>query len=119
MRNLFDDNFDKDSVKVELVVKPKEKLLDKIRINKELFYLVENDNEYIVYSNNSKVKKDNKVHVIASIFNKAECKYMDYIQLESYYVDSLIKYNEGYYHSNYITCSILDVVYKYLVAQYK
>lgn len=114
MKTFFENNYNEDSIKVDWILKPKGNVLEKIKINNELHYIVESENNYMVYSNNSKRKEGNKIYYIASIFNKNDCKDIMYHQLEGYYVEKLIEFNQGWYHDNYVTCRILDEVYKYL-----
>lgn len=114
MRTFFENNYNEDSIKVDWILKPKGNVLEKIKINNELHYIVESENNYMVYSNNSKRKEGNKTYYIVSIFNKNDCKDIMYHQLEGYYVEKLIEFNQGWYHDNYVTCRILDEVYKYL-----
>ena len=114
MKTFFENNYNEDSIKVDWILKPKGNVLEKIKINNELYYMVESENNYMVYSNNSKRKEGNKTYYIASIFNKNDCKDIMYHQLEGYYVEKLIEFNQGWYHDNYVTCKILDEVYKYL-----
>ena len=114
MKTFFENNYNEDSIKVDWILKPKGNVLEKIKINNELYYIVESENNYIVYSNNSKRKEGNKTYYIASIFNKNDCKDIMYHQLEGYYVEKLIEFNQGWYHDNYVTCRILDEAYKYL-----
>lgn len=110
MLNLFDNN-SKIDIEIEWIMKPKEKeVISKFKIDGELYYLAKEDDKYIVYSNNSKKKEKSKTYVLASIFHiEGE---VDYLQLEKEYVDKLVEFNQGWYHSNYVTVRILDEVYK-------
>ena len=78
--------------------------LGNIRDNKK------EDDRYIVYSNSGKKKEKSKTYVLASIF------YVEgdvgYLRLEREYTDKLVEFNQGWYHSDYVTCRILDEVYK-------
>lgn len=110
MLNLFDNN-SKIDIEIEWIIKPKEKeVISKFKIDGELYYLVKEDDRYIVYSNNSKKKEKSKTYVLASIFHIEGD--VDYLQLEKEYVDKLVEFNQGWYHSNYVTCRILDEIYK-------
>ena len=96
-----------DDIRIELINRPKIKNSKRIKIDNEIYYLVENEEEYIVF-NYSKGQKE----VIASIFNKGNCKNVDYMELERLYTDKLVEFNQGWYHSNYVTVRILDEIYK-------
>ena len=110
MKSLFDNNYELD-IEIEWIIKPKEKeVVSKFKIDGELYYLAKEDDKYIVYSNSSKKKEKSKTYVLASIFHIEGD--VDYLQLEKEYVDKLVEYNQGWYHSNYVTVRILDEVYK-------
>ena len=110
MLNLFDNN-SKIDIEIEWIIKPKEKeVISKFKIDGELYYLAKENDKYIIYSNNSKKKEKSKVYVLASIFYVESD--VDYLQLEKEYVDKLVEFNQGWYHSDYVTCRILDEVYK-------
>lgn len=110
MKSLFDNNYELD-IEIEWIIKPKEKeVVSKFKIDGELYYLAKEDDKYIVYSNSSKKKEKSKTYVLASIFYIEGD--VDYLQLEKEYVDKLVEYNQGWYHSNYVTVRILDEVYK-------
>ena len=108
MLNLFDNN-SKIDIEIEWIIKPKE-TISKFKIDGELYYLAKENDKYIIYSNNSKKKEKSKVYVLASIFYIEDD--VDYLQLEKEYVDKLVEFNQGWYHSNYVTVRILDEVYK-------
>ena len=110
MLNLFDNN-SKIDIEIEWIIKPKEKeVISKFKIDRVLYYLAKENDKYIIYSNNSKKKEKSKVYVLASIFYVESD--VDYLQLEKEYVDKLVEFNQGWYHSDYVTCRILDEVYK-------
>ena len=112
MLNLFDNN-SKIDIEIEWIIKPKEKeVISKFKIDGELYYLAKENDKYIIYSNNSKKKEKSKVYVLASIFYVEGD--VDYLQLEKEYVNKLVEFNQGWYHSDYVTCRILDEVYKNL-----
>lgn len=105
--DMFYKTLNNDAIKIEVIKKTKVKGSIKIKIDGETYYLAENENEYIIF-NYSKGKKE----VIASIFNKKDCKDTDYMELERLYTDKLVEFNQGWYHSNYVTTRILDEIYK-------
>lgn len=92
---------------VRMIKRPKIKDSTKFKLNGETYYLVENKDEYIVFT-----YQRGQSEVIASIFNKEKCKGIDYLELERDYVDKIVEFNQGWYHSDYITCRILDIVYQ-------
>jgi adenine-specific DNA-methyltransferase len=98
-----------DSIKIEIIKRPKIKGLEKIKIDNETYYLFEDETYYKVF-NYSKGQNE----VIASIFSKEECKNVSYMELERVYTDVLVDFNKGWYHSNYVTVRILDEIYKKL-----
>ena len=110
MLNLFDNN-SKIDIEIEWIIKPKEKeVISKFKIDRVLYYLAKENDKYIIYSNNSKKKEKSKTYVLASIF------YVEgdvgYLRLEREYTDKLVEFNQGWYHSDYVTCRILDEIYK-------
>ena len=110
MLNLFDNN-SKIDIEIEWIIKPKEKeVISKFKIDRVLYYLAKENDKYIVYSNSGKKKEKSKTYVLASIF------YVEgdvgYLRLEREYTDKLVEFNQGWYHSDYVTCRILDEVYK-------
>ena len=108
MKSLFNNNSEID-ITIDWIIKPKE-AISKFKIDGELYYLAKENDKYIIYSNNSKKKEKSKVYVLASIFYVEGD--VDYLQLEKEYVDKLVEFNQGWYHSDYVTCRILDEVYK-------
>lgn len=111
MLNLFDNN-SKIDIEIDWIIKPKEKPISKFKIDENLYCLVQEDDRYIIYSNNSKKKDGNKTYYLASIFDIEGD--VDYLQLEKEYTDKLVEFNQGWYHSDYVTVRILDEIYKNL-----
>jgi hypothetical protein len=110
MKNLFSNNIlDDNSIKVEIIKKPKTKGSIKIKINGLIYHLIEGEEEYVVFTYSTGQKE-----VIASIFNKYMCKDASYMELERLYTDKLVEFNQGWNHDNYTTVRILDKVYKLL-----
>ena len=95
-------------VKIKVINKPKTRGSKKIRIEGEVYYLITNEKEIIIFKNTK--DKD----VTASIFNIEECKNKDYIALKRAYVDENVEYHEGWYFDNYVVVRILDEVFKRL-----
>ncbi len=110
MKSLFNNSSEID-ITIDWIIKPKE-TISKFKIDGELYYLAKENDKYIIYSNNSKKKEKSKTYVLASIFHIEGD--VDYLQLEKEYVDKLVEFNQGWYHSNYVTVRILDEVYKNL-----
>ena len=111
MKSLFNNSSEID-ITINWITKPKGEIVSKFKINGELYYLIDKDGKYIVYSNNSKKKDGNKTYYLVSIFDISG--EVDYLQLEREYTDKLVEFNEGWYHDNYVTVRILDEVFKRL-----
>lgn len=105
--DMFYNVLDNDAVEVKIIKRPKIKDSIRIKMDGETYYITEDEDNYIVFTYTK-----GQTDVVASIFNKEDCMGVDYIELERVYTDKLVEFNQGWYHSNYVTVRILDEIYK-------
>lgn len=87
------------------------------KINEEIefidSFLQDYPGEYYTFEYKSFTKDKVKSQVVASIFNKAKCKNVDWFELAQLYNDKINEYNQkSYVHDQYITDTILTEIYK-------
>lgn len=114
MKKLFNlVSLSSDAIDVKIIKRPKQKPLKKLKLDKNTYYLSEDDDNYYAFLYKSFAKEKVKGQVIASIFNKTKCKGADWFELAQLYNDKTNEYNQkSYVHSQYITDTILNEIYK-------
>lgn len=114
MEKLFDFvSLPSDAIEVKVIKRPKQKPLKKLKLNGATYYLSEDNENYYTFEYKSFTKDKVKSQVVASIFNKAKCKNVDWFELSQLYNDKINEYNQKtYVHSQYITDTILTEIYK-------
>lgn len=102
-----------DAIEVKVIKRPKQKPLKKLKLNGATYYLSKDDENYYTFEYKSFPKDKVKSQVVASIFNKAKCKNVDWFELAQLYNDKINEYNQkSYVHDQYITDTILTEIYK-------
>lgn len=102
-----------DAIEVKVIKRPKQKPLKKLKLNSATYYLSEDNENYYTFEYKSFPKDKVKSQVVASIFNKAKCKNVDWFELAQLYNDKINEYNQkSYVHDQYITDIILTEIYK-------
>lgn len=114
MEKLFDFvSLPSDAIEVKAIKRPKQKPLKKLKLNRATYYLSEDNENYYTFEYKSFTKDKVKSQVVASIFNKAKCKNVDWFELAQLYNDKINEYNQkSYVHDQYITDTILTEIYK-------
>ena len=82
MEKLFDFvSLPSDAIEVKVIKRPKQKPLKKLKLNGATYYLSEDNENYYTFEYKSFTKDKVKSQVVASIFNKAKCKNLDWFEL--------------------------------------
>ena len=85
MKKLFDFvSLPSDAIEVKVIKRPKQKPLKKLKLNGATYYLPEDNENYYTFKYKSFTKDKVKSQVVASIFNKAKCKNVDWFELAQY-----------------------------------
>lgn len=115
-KSIFDGMFiDDKAIKIELIKRPKQKPLHKLKLDGVIYYITDLGDKLVSFVYKSYTKEKVKNEVIASIFDKELCKGKDYMTLDRKYNKELNKWNkEDFIHSQYITSTILDNIYREL-----
>lgn len=115
MRSLMDMyKVNQDDIIIEIIKRPKEKPTHKFKIDESTYYLYDNEDEINIFCYKQyKVSKVTNGIVIQRF--KKTLKDKHYLVISGLYNDKLNEFNgEEFLHSQYITSTILDEVYKYL-----
>lgn len=100
-------------IEVKWIKRPKGKPVSKLKLDGCTYYISDLGDSLVVFLYKSYTKEKVKSEVIASVFNKISCKGEDYMTLARVYDEELNRFNkEDFIHSQYVTSSILDEVYK-------
>lgn len=91
---------------------PKGKIQDRVKIDGMTYVIKQDKQNLYVYIVKDFNKKFGKTKGVIQIFNKQKICSIDYMKLERDYAESLIEFNEGWFHSDYVTSCIAQKIYE-------
>lgn len=91
---------------------PKGKIQDRVKIEGMAYAIKQDEQNLYVYVAKDFNKKVGKTKGIIQIFNKRKIRSIDYMKLERDYTESLIEFNKGWFHSDYVTSCIAQKIYE-------
>lgn len=116
---IFDDFFideiiDDNAIKVDYIKRPKNKPIEKIKIDGNTYYITDLGDQIVSFLYKSFAKERVKGTVIANIFDKKLCKGKSYMALNRKYTEKIIEFNGDYHYDVYLTDKISECIFNIL-----